>query len=107
MRITKRELARRKIKENVIIDPVTGCWNWQLSLNKGYGVTCYLGHQVTVHRLSYRLFVAQIPASKMICHKCDNKRCCNPHHLFIGTNSDNQKDYAHKHGATRSDRNGK
>jgi len=45
-----------------------------------------------VHRLSYEHFTGSIPAGKLVMHRCDNRTCCNPSHLFIGTDQDNATD---------------
>lgn len=44
------------------------------------------------HRVAYELFTGEIPTGQFVLHKCDNPVCCNPDHLFLGTQSDNAKD---------------
>lgn len=51
---------------------------------------------VKVHRFSYEHFVGPIPEGMLICHKCDNRWCCNPDHLFVGSQSDNMQDMVRK-----------
>lgn len=67
----------------------SGCWDWlgQRS-QEGYG---RLG-EVFAHRLAYEAFRGPIPPGMYVCHTCDNPPCCNPDHLFIGTNADNVRD---------------
>jgi hypothetical protein len=68
------------------------CWNWKGYIGTdGYGVyTSSFG--MRAHRLAYYFFFKELPKNKLICHHCDNPKCVNPNHLFIGTNRDNTKD---------------
>lgn len=77
---------------------IEGCWEWQKSVNPqtGYGqiMDCHDGKCVlrTVHRLAYEIFNGKIPEGLFVLHHCDNRRCFNPEHLFIGTQQDNMND---------------
>lgn len=71
------------------------CWNWIAnSRERRYGYfwsgTKYIGS----HVFSYLLFneLSTIPNNQVICHSCDNTRCVNPYHLWLGTNKDNSQD---------------
>ena len=51
---------------------------------------------IIASRLSYKIFRGEIPEGMLVCHKCDNKKCVNPDHLFIGTAKDNALDMVSK-----------
>lgn len=83
--------------DNREIDPVTQCWNWTLSLDKdGYGRLKIEGRRHSAHRSSYIEFVGPVPDDLYICHKCDNRKCFNPDHLFPGMAKDSYLDMLHK-----------
>ena len=84
-----------RIRAKVSIDKRTDCWNWTGATANGYGVLNF-GGQVRAHRLAYETFVGPIPDGLLVCHRCDNPRCVNPGHLFVGTNSDNTRDMVSK-----------
>lgn len=71
------------------------CWNWtnKRTNGRGYGRT-YTGYAkwMYAHRASWLINKGPIPDGLFVCHKCDNPSCCNPNHLWLGTNADNQKD---------------
>lgn len=79
------------------IKDVEGCWEWQRTISKmGYGKTRYLGKDETTHRVSFMVFKGEIPEGMNVCHSCDNRKCCNPDHLWIGTTKDNVQDCIRK-----------
>ena len=73
-----------------------GCWNWlgNVSSKTGYGLIGHGGKTYLTHRLSYTFGVGEIPDGLMVLHKCDNRRCINPQHLYVGTHSKNMQDMA-------------
>lgn len=74
-----------------------GCIQWTGNANyKGYGMMSYRNDMWMAHRLVYKLKVGLIPAGMFVCHRCDNPGCINPKHLWLGTNSSNQRDAALK-----------
>lgn len=70
----------------------TGCWVWQRGKTKGYGSIRENGRHVLVHRRAFELWNGSIPKGLDVLHRCDNPPCCNPSHLFLGTDQDNQDD---------------
>lgn len=72
------------------------CWNWTGYHNSvGYG-RMGDGNRglILAHRLSWEIHFGPIPIGKLVLHKCDNPKCINPNHLYIGTYSDNNMDRA-------------
>lgn len=76
-----------------VIEVQSGCHEWQSTLHRdGYGKFWFARKQVQAHRVAYELQVGKIPAGKHVLHKCDNRRCVNPQHLYIGDAKQNVKD---------------
>lgn len=77
------------------------CWEWQGGKNSdGYGnVGKWSGQWWKAHQLSYYLTYGSLPEGRCICHTCDNRSCCNPKHLWIGTHQENMDDMARKERA--------
>ena len=69
------------------------CWEWCGTLMKnGYGKLRYETKFLGVHRVSYELHKGKITDNLWVLHTCDNKKCVNPDHLWLGTVKDNSSD---------------
>lgn len=85
------------------------CWDWKLSLAEdGYGSFSVWSNgkirTYKAHRVAYTLHHGDISGDNLVLHECDNRRCCNPYHLWEGTNDENMADMVAKGRCTRGDR---
>lgn len=79
--------------DRVAIKSPTDCWEWTgCILSDGYGQTRMNMKKYRTHRLAYQLTHGYISDELQVLHTCDNTKCCNPNHLWIGTTQDNTKD---------------
>lgn len=90
------------------------CWPWTGGLTyTGYGQLrlspvgdVLRGRKTTAHRTAWRLTFGEITEGLSVCHRCDNPRCANPAHLWLGTHAENLADMSRKGRAARGDRSG-
>ena len=74
----------------------TRCWEWiAWHNNKGYGQV-WIGKLQYSHRISHEIEFGEISSNLFVLHHCDNTLCCNPSHLFLGTQKDNMADMSNK-----------
>ncbi len=93
--MTDIELSARLRAKTVIAD--SGCWEYTGGLNgSGYGNIWDSGRTRSAHVVAYELGVGPVPEGLSVLHTCDNRKCVNPTHLFVGTTQDNIDDMISK-----------
>jgi hypothetical protein len=94
IKYTQEEMLT-KLAEGVQVDPNTGCWNWcKGMMTVGYGLV-YNGEQsVAAHKASYEAYYGEIPngTQVLVLHRCNNPKCINPDHLYLGSKKSNMYD---------------
>lgn len=97
--IIKETGARKEVKPIEVNITSNGCWECvsHAKDSVGYCIITRNGIRTSVHRYVYSLYNGKIPPGMCILHSCDNRCCCNPEHLSIGTHKENMEDM-HKKG---------
>ncbi len=93
------DVLKKRFDQKWSLNKETGCWDWTASCaGKGYGQIKIPGtrKQDYAHRVSYRINIGEIPEGKYVLHRCDNPKCVNPAHLFLGNAKDNAQDMRDK-----------
>jgi len=88
------------------VDKTGSCWEWKKLLDKkGYGLITVKNKTIYAHRFSALIAGLNI-TDKFVCHRCDNPKCVNPDHLFVGTLQDNKNDEISKSRQARGAKHG-
>jgi hypothetical protein len=114
VRATKPILVTDNLRQRFdeyVVKNNQGCWAWSGAIVDGYGVLWELGasrQQLRAHRVSWAIYRGEVPEGMCVLHRCDNRQCTRPDHLFIGTVGDNNRDTIAKgrHVSSRGEKNG-
>lgn len=93
MHVAARGSIKDALMSYVVISDESECWGWIGTVDAhGYAVFSYESKKRKAHRVSAQCHIGEIPKNRMVCHKCGNKKCSNPDHLYFGTSVDNGVD---------------
>jgi len=91
------DVKKRFFDKVEIPEDTSKCWIWTGSIGGcRYGGFLFNGKVDLAHRVSWMIHNGKIPDGMCVCHHCDNTKCVNPEHLFVGTQIDNIKDMCQK-----------
>lgn len=98
MNISKKNVERFMSK---VVISESGCHEYSGATLHGYGVFWLNGKNEKAHRVAYVIANGAIPDGLQVNHHCDNRKCCNPDHLYAGTVQQNVNDREERHRGRR------
>ena len=83
-----------------LVNKTDNCWEFIGQINKGYGkfYVPYIEKYIGAHRYSWEINSGKIPEGLLVCHKCNNKKCVRPDHLYVGSDKSNAEDVIKSNG---------
>lgn len=79
------------------VEKTNDCWEWRAGVDSsGYGIFYIKGTPIRASRFAWGVEFGEIPTGICVLHRCDNRLCVKPEHLFLGTKNDNVQDMIRK-----------
>lgn len=106
---TSEDMENRQVRFWSKVKKTDSCWFWTAGCNGGGRGYFSLSHNKSViaSRYAWQITNGKIPKYLFVLHKCDNGKCVNPAHLFLGTHDDNMRDMVEKNRQASGERNGR
>lgn len=102
MEVSYIESTRQRMAAKTHRKRGDGCWQWTGSVSTGgYGKTYFAGRYIDAHRVAWMLDNGEIPTGGVIAHRCDNRVCIRPDHLFLTDQAGNLADMRQKSRESR------
>ena len=100
--------VEERFMSKILVDEKTNCWEYQAKhYYTGYAHFKVNNKTWLAHRFAYETFVGNIQDNLCVLHKCDNRKCVSPKHLFLGTRDENMKDMVKKNRQAKGVLNGR